>query len=109
MTRLDLILRFLYKVRAWDASDEEAHANLKKKWSRYVRLSLFDVHTMLLLASREIVTPASTHIGRKEFMRSAETANEDLKALAVKGYVEPHGSGYRLTDEGKRFVNAVIS
>jgi len=98
----------VYKARAWCAASEQA-ADIGAGRSRYTRLSLFDVHTMLLLASREIVTPASTHIGRKEFMRSAETANEDLKALAVKGYVEPNGGGYRLTDEGKRFVNAVIS
>jgi len=46
MTRLDLALRFVYKARAWDSSAEQ------EARTKYTRLSLFEIHAMLLLASR---------------------------------------------------------
>jgi hypothetical protein len=106
MTRLDLTLRFVYKARAWDAASEQAAR------TKYSRLSLFDIHAMLLLASRgegAVITAADTHIERRQFMRSAETAKAELNSLAAKGYLERVGNGYRLAEKGVEFVNSTVS
>ena len=105
MTRLDLTLRFVYKARAWDAASEQAAR------TKYSRLSLFDIHAMLLLASRgegAVITAADTHIERRQFMRSAETAKKELNDLAAKGYLERVGNGYRLAEKGVEFVNSTV-
>lgn len=102
MTRLDLTLRFVYKARAWDASAEQ------EARTKYSRLSLFDIHAMLLLASRGVITAADTHIERRQFMRSAETAKKELNDLAAKGYLERVGNGYRLAEKGVEFVNSTV-
>ena len=110
MTRLDLTLRFIYKARAWDAAEEQADDRRDGR-SRYHRLSLFDIHAMLLLASRgegAVITAASTHIERRQFMRSAGTAKEELDALAAKGYLNRSGRSYRLAEKGIEFINATV-
>ena len=106
MTRLDLTLRFVYKARAWDASAEQ------EARTKYSRLSLFDIHAMLLLASRgegAVITAADTHIERRQFMRSAETAKKELNDLAAKDYLERVGNGYRLAAKGVEFANSTVS
>ncbi len=106
MTRLDLTLRFVYKARAWDAASEQAAR------TKYSRLTLFDIHAMLLLASRgegAVITAADTHIERRQFMRSAETAKAELNSLAAKEYLERVGNGYRLAEKGVEFVNSTVS
>jgi hypothetical protein len=111
MTRLDLTLRFAYKARAWDAASEQA-ADIRDKRSTYPRLTLFDIHAMLLLASRgegAVITAADTHIERRQFMRSAETAKAELNSLAAKGYLDRVGNGYRLTERGIEFINSTVS
>jgi hypothetical protein len=111
MTRLDLTLRFAYKARAWDAACEQA-ADFGDRRSRYTRLTLFDIHAMLLLASRgegAVITAADTHIERRQFMRSAETAKAELNDLAKRGYLEKVGNGYRLAEKGVEFLNITVS
>jgi hypothetical protein len=105
MTRLDLTFRFVYKARAWDASAEQ------EARTKYTRLSLFDIHAMLLLASRgegAVIEAADTHIERRQFMRSAETAKTELNSLAAKGYLERVGNGYRLAGKGVEFINSTV-
>jgi hypothetical protein len=105
MTRLDLTLRFVYKARAWDAASEQAAR------TKYSRLTLFDIHAMLLMASRgegAVITAADTHIERRQFMRSAETAKAELNSLAARGYLERVGNGYRLAGKGVEFVNSTV-
>jgi len=106
MTRLDLTLRFVYKARAWDASAEQ------EARTKYSRLTLFDIHAMLLLASRgegAVIAAADTHIERRQFMRSSETAKRELNDLAAKGYLDRVGNGYRLAGKGVEFVNSTVS
>lgn len=106
MTRLDLILRFAYKARAWDAAEEQASR------TKHHRLSLFDIYAMLLLASRgegAVVTAADTHIERRQFMRSAETARIELSNLVARGYLERVNKGYRLAEKGIEFLNSTVS
>jgi hypothetical protein len=111
MTRLDLTLRFVYKARAWDAAEEQA-ADIRDRRSTHPRLTLFDIHAMLLLASRgegAVITAADTHIERRQFMRSAETAKKELNDLAAKGYLDRVGNGYRLAGRGIEFLNATVT
>jgi hypothetical protein len=111
MTRLDLTLRFVYKARAWDAASEQA-ADIRDRRSTYPRLSLFDIHVMLLLASRgegAVITAADTHIERRQFMRSAKTAKDELDDLAARGYLNRAGRSYRLAEKGIEFINATVS
>jgi hypothetical protein len=105
MTRIELINLFLLKARAWDAQEEQASR------TRYARLTLFDIHTMIHLAQRgqgATVTAAQTHIERRQFMRSAETAKAELNDLAGRGYLEKVGNAYRLAPKGVEFVNATV-
>jgi len=111
MTRLDLTLRFIYKVRAWDAAEEQA-ADIRDRRGTYPRLSLFDIHVMLLLASRgegAVITAADTHIERRQLMRSAETAKKELNDLAAREYLEQAGHSYCLAEKGIEFLNATVS
>jgi hypothetical protein len=111
MTRIELINLFLLKARAWCAQEEQA-ADIRDKRSRYTRLSVFEIHTMTHLAQRgqgATVTAAQTHIERRQFMRSAETAKKELNDLAERGYLEKVGNAYRLAPKGIEFVNSTIA
>lgn len=102
------------KARAADAVEEEAHTDPKVLGHRkpYINISIFDIHVLLLLACSGdggSIESADTILERRQFPKSAESALPNLRKLAKRGYIEEtEGRKFHLTEEGIRFVNAVM-
>lgn len=113
MTRNELILRFIAKARAWDAAEEEENVNPKIVKMKHVRLSVFDLHAIMLLAGRGdggTLTTQDMQLERRQFSQTAATAMQDLRSLASRDYLEEVGDRvFRLSEKGIRLVNAAIS
>lgn len=115
MTRLEYITQFILKARALDAVEEEAFTdpkNMDKRRKNYSSISVFDIHVLLLLAKRGdggTITTTDTHLERRQFPKSAESALDNLRALAARGYIRESNKKFSLNETGIRYVNAVIS
>jgi hypothetical protein len=114
MTRIQIITLFLHKARAWDAQQEEAQSDPKvTRITRYARLSLFEIHALMVLAGRGegyTITAGEMQLERRQFQKTAVSATTDLRNLAGRGYInEVADRKFSLTEKGVRFVNAVIS